>query len=82
MTTPLIGADRTREHLQQLAMLHREATLRAAAPPLVDEADWRGPAYWAYRMRADAVAADLARAADELAAAVALAREELFGALG
>ncbi len=70
------------EHVQRLVLLHREATARAARPPLIDESAWRGPAHEAYRRRALDVAAELDRAVDGLAHAVALAREEYARALG
>lgn len=79
---PAIDPERAAIHLQQLAHLHRAAAVRAARPPIIEESAWRGPAYTAYRMRAIVAAADLARLADRLSRAVALAREEYARALG
>lgn len=73
--------DRAYDRLQQLVALHRAAAARAARPPVLEEDAWRGPAYLAYRLRAEAVATGLSRAVGELEDAVALAREELARAL-
>ncbi|RQP09709.1 MAG: hypothetical protein EAS51_11005 [Microbacteriaceae bacterium] len=77
-----VDLDRATETLRQLALLHREAQVRATRPPIIDASAWRGPAYAAYRLRAESVAVDLERLAARLAQAVALAREEVARALG
>ncbi|MBN9140335.1 MAG: hypothetical protein J0H23_05860 [Micrococcales bacterium] len=81
MPSDPIEIERARDRLQQLVVLHRTAAARAARPPLVEETAWRGPAYFAYRMRAEGVAAALSRVVGELDDAVVLAREELARAL-
>lgn len=81
MPSDPIELERAHDHLQQLVTLQRAAATRAARPPILEEDAWRGPAYLAYRLRAEALAAGLSRAVGELGDAVALAREELARAL-
>lgn len=74
--------ERARARLVELVEVQCAAGARASRPPRIGPEAWRGPAYRAYAVQAEALAARLEHAAIELGAVVATARMELLRVLG